>query len=407
MGLFDALMGRKPTAPAPSALTFTLADAGYTYDDGNVGLEPTSLTITERRVAVIGLNGSGKTTLLKMLDGALTATSGTVSITGGEESLDPAVKRDLKRIEDIIGRVRREEIPNSYYKAATIAEAIDEPLKKHKVPESERQAIIGNLFAHFGLAEVSRQPASALDSEKRHLLAIASALSFSPAAIVADEPTKGLDEIGTAHVARALFGYNKQVVFATHDTEMIVRPEYAIDRTLVLDDHRIVFDGVPADAVASTTIWSEPGSRPPRRSGNRTGIPAGPCRRMGYAIISATVSSTARMLRANSSGSGSSETARYPFEAISKKYPGWPVSRWSAISRSTSSFSSMTDGTRSSTFQPPSGRSSEVTPSGSSASRRRSVLRLPSTRPRTRMVCAGAASSNPAIRPAMISLIGR
>ena len=67
---------------------------------------------------------------------------------------------------------------------------------------------------------------------------------------MADEPTTGLDEIGTAHVARALFGYNKQVVFATHDTEMIVRPEYAIDRTLVLDDHRIVFDGAPADAVA-------------------------------------------------------------------------------------------------------------------------------------------------------------
>ena len=149
MGLFDALMGRKPAVPAPSALTFTLADAGYTYDDGNVGLEPTSLTITERRVAVIGLNGSGKTTLLKLLDGALTATTGTVSIAGGDETLDPAVKRDLKRIEAIVGRVRREEIPNSYYKAATIAEAIDEPLKKHKVPESERQAIIGNLFAHL------------------------------------------------------------------------------------------------------------------------------------------------------------------------------------------------------------------------------------------------------------------
>ena len=67
---------------------------------------------------------------------------------------------------------------------------------------------------------------------------------------MADEPTKGLDEIGTTHVAKALFGYNKQVVFATHDTEMIVRPEYAIDRTLVLDDHRIVFDGTPAESVA-------------------------------------------------------------------------------------------------------------------------------------------------------------
>ena len=252
-GMFDALMGRKPTAPAPSALTFTLADAGYTYDDGNVGLEPTSLTITERRVAVIGLNGSGKTTLLKMLDGALTATSGTVSITGGEESLDPAVKRDLKRIEDIIGRVRREEIPNSYYKAATIAEAIDEPLKKHKVPESERQAIIGNLFAPLRtggslatarLGAGFRETASAGHRLRAELL---------PRGHCGRRADQGFGRDRHAHVARALFGYNKQVVFATHDTEMIVRPEYAIDRTLVLDDHRIVFDGVPATPWPSTT----------------------------------------------------------------------------------------------------------------------------------------------------------
>ena len=40
------------------------------------------------------------------------------------------------------------------------------------------------------------------------------------------------------------------MIFATHDTDMIRRPEYAIDRTLVLDDHRIVFDGTPQDAVS-------------------------------------------------------------------------------------------------------------------------------------------------------------
>lgn len=65
------------------------------------------------------------------------------------------------------------------------------------MPESERLAIVGNLFAHFGLSTVARQSASSLN-EQRHLLAIASALSFSPAAIVADRPTKGLDEIGSA-----------------------------------------------------------------------------------------------------------------------------------------------------------------------------------------------------------------
>lgn len=89
------------------------------------------------------------------------------------------------------------------------------------MPESERHARIGNLFAHFDLAQVSKAKASELDSEKRHLLAIAAALSFEPSAIVADEPSKGLDEIGAAHVAKALFSYNKQVIFATHDTDMI------------------------------------------------------------------------------------------------------------------------------------------------------------------------------------------
>ena len=75
-------------------------------------------------------------------------------------------------------------------------------------------------------------------------------MSFSPAAIVADEPTKGLDEIGSSHVAKALFGYNKQVIFATHDVDMITRPQYAIDRALVVDDHAVVFDGEPAAATA-------------------------------------------------------------------------------------------------------------------------------------------------------------
>lgn len=234
----------------PASLTFTLKEAGHTYDDGHVGLAPTMLTISEQRVAVIGLNGAGKSTLLGLLDGSLKANIGTVTVSGGSEQLNPAVKKDLKRIDDLVGKVRREEIPNSFYRAANVSEAVSEALKKHKVPESERHARIGNLFAHFNLAQVSKAKASELDSEKRHLLAIAAALSFEPSAIVADEPGKGLDEIGTAHVAKALFSYNKQVIFATHDTDMIRRPEYAIDRVLVLDEHAVVCDDAPAAAVA-------------------------------------------------------------------------------------------------------------------------------------------------------------
>ena len=198
---------RPKELPRPASLTFTLDQAGHTYDDGHVGLAPTDITISELRVAVIGLNGAGKSTLLGLLDGSLKANAGTVTIAGGEERLDPAVKKDAKRIDNLVGKVRREEIPNSFYQAANISEAVSEALKKHKV-------------------------------------------SFEPSAIVADEPSKGLDEIGAAHVAKALFSYNKQVIFATHDTDMIRRPEYAIDRVLVLDEHAVAFDGAPAEAVA-------------------------------------------------------------------------------------------------------------------------------------------------------------
>lgn len=257
-----SIFSKRTARPKPRRLTFALAEAGHTYDDGVTGLAPTSLTISERRVAVIGLNGTGKSTLLGLLDGTLKATCGSVTIAGsadgsadgGErESLDPASKRDMRRIDELIGRVRREEIPESLNRSENIADAVDVLLKKHRVPESERQAIIGDLFAHFGLASAAKEPASALNGEQRHLLAIAAALSLRPSCVVADEPSKGLDEIGTAHVAKALFSYDTQVVFATHDTDMIVRPEYAIERTLVLDDGAVAFDGTPADAVTFYT----------------------------------------------------------------------------------------------------------------------------------------------------------
>lgn len=116
---------------------------------------------------------------------------------------------------------------------------------------------------------MAREPASALDSEKRHLLAIAAALSFSPAAIVADEPTKGLDEVASARVAKALFSYDKQVVFATHDTDLIVRPEYAIGRVLVVDDH-VWCSTAPREAVDFfTRIWFVRSMRRRRATGRR------------------------------------------------------------------------------------------------------------------------------------------
>ena len=132
--------------------------------------------------------------------------------------------------------------------AENIVLSMDASGKAFGMPKKERAV---QLLKEVHLpAEYANERILHLSGGEQQRVAIARALSYDPSVIVADEPTKGLDEIGSAYVARALFGYDKQVVFATHDVEMLTRPVYAIDRVLVLDEHRIVFDGAPAEAAA-------------------------------------------------------------------------------------------------------------------------------------------------------------
>ncbi|GMA37375.1 ATP-binding cassette domain-containing protein [Demequina litorisediminis] len=58
-------------------------DAGVTAPDTGVTiLKPTSLTLTERRVSVIGANGGGKSTLVRLINGLIPATTGSVEVDG-------------------------------------------------------------------------------------------------------------------------------------------------------------------------------------------------------------------------------------------------------------------------------------------------------------------------------------
>src|SRR5690606_41914191 len=49
-------------------------------------LHPTSLTLRERRISIIGGNGSGKSTLARLLNGLIEPSAGTVTVTAEETS---------------------------------------------------------------------------------------------------------------------------------------------------------------------------------------------------------------------------------------------------------------------------------------------------------------------------------
>src|SRR5690349_2424966 len=53
----------------------------HRYDDHDV-LRDVSLTLTERRIGIIGANGSGKSTLARLVNGLVTPSTGRVLVDG-------------------------------------------------------------------------------------------------------------------------------------------------------------------------------------------------------------------------------------------------------------------------------------------------------------------------------------
>jgi biotin transport system ATP-binding protein len=201
-------------------------------------LEPVDLTLDESRVTVIGANGSGKSTLLRLLNGLVHPTHGTVTVDGIDTVRDGA-------------RVRRRVAfgftdPLSQLVMPTGREDVELSLRRIHRSRSARRAAAERVLARFGLMELADQSVYDLSGGERQLLALAVVLATEPAVLVLDEPTTLLDRRNTTLLRRALAALPQTLVVATHDLDLALEA----DRTLVVDNARLVFDGQPADAVS-------------------------------------------------------------------------------------------------------------------------------------------------------------
>ncbi|GAA3537062.1 ABC transporter ATPase [Aeromicrobium flavum] len=200
-------------------------------------LEPTSLRLAERRVAVIGSNGSGKSTLARLLNGLVEPTSGRVLVDG----LD--TRRDGREVRRRVGFVFTD--PNAQLVMPTVAEDVELSLRKTHREKASRTAAALAVLERFGLADLAQRSVHALSGGQRQLLAIATVLATDPAVLVADEPTTLLDLANTRRVGEVLLGLEQQLVLVTHDLELAAR----CDRALVVHAGAIAFDGPAATAV--------------------------------------------------------------------------------------------------------------------------------------------------------------
>jgi biotin transport system ATP-binding protein len=206
-------------------------------DGERVILAPTTLTLTERRVGVIGANGSGKSTLARLLNGLVSPTEGRVLVDGMD------VARQGKAVRRTVAFAFTD--PAAQLVMPTCVEDVELSLRKKERNADRRREQALAVLERFGLPEHAHVSVHALSGGQKQLLALAGVLATEPSVLVADEPTTLLDLANTRRVADLLFALDQQLVLVTHDLDLARR----CDRVLVVDDTRVVFDGEADSAV--------------------------------------------------------------------------------------------------------------------------------------------------------------
>nr|WP_281386867.1 ABC transporter ATP-binding protein [Jiangella mangrovi] len=196
-----------------------------------------SVTLTEQRVGVIGANGSGKSTFARLLNGLVLPTTGSVTVDGLSTR-----GRSGAEVRRSVGFVFTD--PDAQILMPTVAEDVAFGLRD--LPRAVVSERVAEALSSFGLAGHADHPAHLLSGGQKQLLALCSVLVTEPKVLVCDEPTTLLDLRNTRRVLALLAELPQRVVLVTHDLDAVL----AMDRVLVFDDGRLVFDGLPAEAVA-------------------------------------------------------------------------------------------------------------------------------------------------------------
>jgi len=232
--------GRRAEAAASAATlprtAIDLADVSHAYGDRPV-LADVSVTLTERRVGVIGANGSGKSTFARLLNGLVLPSAGTVTVDG----LDTRTQgREVRRR---VGFVFQD--PDAQIVHPTVEEDLAFGPHNQGLPAEETARRVDEVLVRYGLAGHRDHPAHLLSGGQKQLLAIAGVLVMHPQRIVFDEPTTLLDLANTRRVSRVIDELEQDVVVVTHHLDSLD----GFDRVLVFEGGRLVADGSPGETV--------------------------------------------------------------------------------------------------------------------------------------------------------------
>jgi len=178
---------------------------------------------------LLGPNGSGKSTTIKMILGLLYPTRGRVSVFGRPP--------DDVRIKSRIGYLPEE----SYlYRFLNARETLDYYGTLFRLDRRDRRRRTEELLEMVGLRSAARRPVGEYSKGMARRIGLAQALINDPDLLILDEPTTGLDPIGSKLVKDIILRlsrvYKKTVLLSSH---LLADVEEVCDRVIILYGGRV------------------------------------------------------------------------------------------------------------------------------------------------------------------------
>ncbi len=196
--------------------------------------------------ALLGPNGAGKSTTLRMLSTVIAPSSGEARVDGFEVRQEPLEVR--RRIGILPHRP-------GIYRRLTALENINYFGRLHGLSKVAINERTDELIDMLDMSEFAHRRAAGFSQGQQVKVALARALVHSPANIILDEPTNGLDVMATRalrDIIRSLRDSGVCVLFSSHIMQEVAN---LCDHMVIIDHGRIAFDGSP-DAL--TEITGEP-----------------------------------------------------------------------------------------------------------------------------------------------------
>jgi ABC-2 type transport system ATP-binding protein len=181
---------------------------------------------------LLGPNGSGKSTSIKLLLGLLQPTAGGSTVFGVPSS----------RVES-----RREigylpEAPQ-FYRHLSGRELVSFYAQMCDLRGVKLQSRVADVLEWVGLSAAADRRVETYSRGMLQRVGLAQALVHDPRLLILDEPTAGVDPVGTAAIAELLLRLKREGKTILITSHLLAQMEEVCDRVAILDHGRLVIEG--------------------------------------------------------------------------------------------------------------------------------------------------------------------